>query len=68
MKRPASFSLLSLLFISLAQGQASTADQGSGGLRSDVPILDVGVRLQKSVGFYTENGVTAQYTSQKLAR
>lgn len=29
--------------------------------------VDVGIRLQKSVGLYTENGLTAQYTSRKLA-
>lgn len=40
-------------------------DRQATGLRSGV--LDVGVRLQKSVSFYTENGVTAQYTNQKLA-
>ncbi|GAB3549987.1 hypothetical protein [Spirosoma fluminis] len=28
--------------------------------------LDVGIRLQKSIGFYTENGLTAQFTSPKL--
>lgn len=30
-------------------------------------VLDVGLRLQKAVGLYAENGLTAQYTSQKLA-
>ncbi|MBC7923438.1 MAG: hypothetical protein H7Z75_20360 [Ferruginibacter sp.] len=30
-------------------------------------VLDVGIRLQKSVNLYAENGFTAQYTSQKLA-
>ena len=30
-------------------------------------ILDVSIRLQKSISLYTENGVTAQYTNSKLA-
>jgi len=30
-------------------------------------ILDVGIRLQRSINLYAENGVTAQYTNQKLA-
>ena len=28
--------------------------------------LDVGIRLQKSIGLYTENGLTAQYSHPKL--
>jgi hypothetical protein len=31
-------------------------------------ILEVGIRLQKSVGLYYENGFTAHYTGEKLAR
>lgn len=31
-------------------------------------VLDVGVRLQKSIGLYVENGITLQYTGEKLAR
>jgi hypothetical protein len=31
-------------------------------------VLDVGLRLQKSVGLYYENGFTAQYTGEKLAK
>lgn len=34
--------------------------------RSTGPVLDVGIRLQKSVNLYTENGITAQYTHPKL--
>src|SRR5919199_1041818 len=30
-------------------------------------VLDVGIRLQKAIGLYTENGILAQYTSPKLA-
>lgn len=30
-------------------------------------VLDVGVRLQKSIGLYAENGITAQYTNRHLA-
>jgi hypothetical protein len=29
-------------------------------------VLDVGIRLQKTIGLYTENGFTVQYTHQKL--
>lgn len=29
-------------------------------------MLDVGVRFQKAISFYTENGVTVQYTNPKL--
>lgn len=29
--------------------------------------LDVGIRLQKAIGLYTENGLTVQYTHPKLA-
>lgn len=29
-------------------------------------VLDVGIRLQKSVNLYAENGITAQYTHPKL--
>ena len=28
-------------------------------------VLDVGIRLQKSINLYTENGITAQYTNPK---
>ncbi len=31
-------------------------------------VLDVGVRFQKAIGLYTENGVTVQYTHPKLLR
>jgi hypothetical protein len=31
-------------------------------------VLDMGLRFQKSVGLYYENGITAQYTGEKLAR
>lgn len=30
-------------------------------------VLDVGIRLQKSINLYAENGITAQYSNQKLA-
>jgi hypothetical protein len=30
-------------------------------------LLDVGIRLQKSINLYAENGITAQYTNDKLA-
>lgn len=42
----------------------------SGQNRSAQPlgaVLDVGIRLQKSIGLYAENGVTVQYTNPKLA-
>ena len=61
--------LLSWLTIIASFGQdRPTTGQQSGGPRSGVAVLDVGVRLQKSVSFYTENGITAQYTHQKLAK
>ena len=34
--------------------------------RSRGAVLDVGIRLQKSINLYTENGITAQYTNTKL--
>ena len=34
--------------------------------RANTPELDVGIRLQKSIGLYTENGVTVQYNHPKL--
>ena len=36
-------------------------DQSSGA------TLDVGIRLQKAINLYTENGITVQYTNPKLA-
>ncbi|QJD81222.1 hypothetical protein HH216_02290 [Spirosoma rhododendri] len=30
-------------------------------------VLDVGIRAQKSIGLYTENGITAQFAHSKLA-
>ena len=30
------------------------------------PVLDIRVRFQKSIGLYYENGVTAQYSNEKL--
>ncbi len=35
-------------------------------LKAQNSVLDVGVRLQKSVNLYYENGVTAQYTNDRL--
>lgn len=35
--------------------------------RPNGAVLDVGIRLQKSINLYTENGITAQYTNAKLA-
>jgi hypothetical protein len=35
--------------------------------RSTGAVLDLGIRLQKSVNLYAENGITAQYTYPKLA-
>lgn len=29
-------------------------------------VLDVGIRLQKSINLYTENGITVQYTNQNM--
>lgn len=44
------------------------AGSAFGQHRPDGPELDVGIRLQKGIGLYTENGVTVQYTNPKLAR
>ena len=35
--------------------------------RTTGAVLDIGIRFQKSISLYAENGVTAQYTNQKLA-
>jgi hypothetical protein len=35
--------------------------------QSSGAVLDVGIRLQKSINLYAENGVTVQYTNPKLA-
>ncbi|AUD02807.1 hypothetical protein [Spirosoma pollinicola] len=35
--------------------------------KSTGAVLDIGVRLQKSINLYAENGITAQYTHPKLA-
>lgn len=35
-------------------------------LQAQNPVLDVGLRFQKSVNLYFENGVTAQYTNERL--
>ena len=54
---------VSLLLVWLVP--ASGQDRPKQGERS--AVLDVGIRLQKSVNLYAENGITAQYTSRKLA-
>ncbi len=35
--------------------------------RSNGAVLDIGVRLQKSINLYAENGIMVQYTQPKLA-
>lgn len=40
----------------------------SGQNRPAGAILDVGIRLQKSISLYTENGITVQYSPAQLAR
>lgn len=52
-----------LLFISLLMGIVWTATAQN---RPTSAVLDVGVRFQKSIGLYTENGITAQYTNPRL--
>jgi len=47
--------LVAWLTATVAFGQANNA------------VLDVGIRLQKTVNLYTENGFTAQYTNRALA-
>ncbi|GAA4454519.1 hypothetical protein GCM10023189_21110 [Nibrella saemangeumensis] len=46
------------LFTSTAWAQEKSA-QGA--------VLDAGIRLQKSIGLYYENGLTLQYTNPRLA-
>lgn len=46
----------------------TTASFGQTMLPQRSGILDVGIRFQKTVNLYTENGVTFQYTHAKLAR
>ncbi|GAB3758552.1 hypothetical protein GCM10028817_31800 [Spirosoma pomorum] len=53
-------SVLYLWFLASASFGQTVPTQRSG-------ILDVGVRFQKTVNLYTENGVTFQYTHAKLA-
>lgn len=53
-------SILCLWLLTTASFGQTTSTQRSG-------ILDVGVRFQKTVNLYTENGVTFQYTHAKLA-
>ena len=38
------------------------------GAQSPRPTLDVGIRLQKTIGLYVENGLTVQYSHPKLTR
>ena len=42
-------------------GQHRSGDATSAG-----SVLDVGIRFQKSINLYAENGVTVQYTNPKL--
>ncbi len=49
------------LFMGLMSITSFGQDRSAGG------ILDVGIRFQKSISLYTENGVTIQYAHSKLA-
>jgi hypothetical protein len=51
---------LCLWFLAATSFGQTTSTQRSG-------ILDVGLRFQKTINLYTENGVTFQYTHAKLA-
>ena len=52
--------LLACAILTPAPGQDRSA-QSAGA------VLDVGIRLQKAIGLYAENGVTVQYAHPKLA-
>lgn len=54
-----------LLIILLLNGLPLTASFSQN--RPARAILDVGIRFQKSINLYAENGITAQYSNQKLA-
>ncbi|MBO0933014.1 hypothetical protein [Fibrella aquatilis] len=58
--------LLTTLWLFL--GIATTAVGQPRPAQAVGPTLDVGIRLQKSIGLYAENGILIQYTSPKLAR
>jgi hypothetical protein len=57
----------SLLIPLLAWATLSVTVAQNRSNQSSGAVLDVGVRLQKSVNLYAENGITAQYTHPKLA-
>lgn len=52
-----------LLFIALLMGLSLTATAQNRPARA---VLDVGVRFQKIVNFYSENGFTVHYAHPKL--
>ncbi len=54
------------LFIFLISGAAIAPSSGQN--QPTGSILDVGIRLQKAINLYAENGVTVQYTNPKLVR
>ena len=55
--------LSGLLFFGLAFSSSFGQDRPA---QSRGAVLDVGIRLQKTINFYAENGITAQYSNQKL--
>lgn len=53
-------------FLTLCIWACCSATFGQGPqLATSGPVLDVGIRLQKSINLYTENGVTLQYSHPK---
>lgn len=65
-----SLAVLSLLLAVLSTpsfGQPRPSAGVRTGSRAVGAVLDVGVRLQQTIGLYNENGITAQYSSPKLA-
>lgn len=61
MKKNLFIVFLSWAIFSTASGQDKPV-QNAGN-----QVLDVGIRLQKAINLYAENGITVQYTSSKLA-
>jgi hypothetical protein len=58
-----------ILYLALLIGWlfCRSAFSQSRGPATNKPVFDVGIRLQKSIDLYAENGITVQYTHPKLA-
>ncbi len=56
-----------LVGIALAPASGQERSAQAAPARSAGGVLDIGIRLQKSINLYAENGITVQYTHPKLA-